>query len=286
MLSTKHLLWYALACVSQITSGLAYPKPALPASGDLLSELTEGLQGSTEFQKSKGFSNGVPLRIMPLGASITFGHGSKDGNGYRKDLRDMIVQNGNKVNMVGNNPNGTMKDNESEGWDGYRIEQVHTKAKDSVPKYKPNLILINAGTNDCIQDYKMSSAGNRMTDMINDLFDESPKATVILSTLIVNAREDIPERIDEYNAQLRQVASNFQEAGRSLVLVDMQGKNGPTLDDLISDGIHPNDEGYEKMAQVWFNGIKEADTMGYLQRADAVKGLGDDGLTSSDPYLR
>jgi hypothetical protein len=53
------------------------------------------------------------LRIMPLGASITEGVKSSDGNGYRKPLREMLTGKGWKVNMVGSKKVGTMQDNVS-----------------------------------------------------------------------------------------------------------------------------------------------------------------------------
>ena len=57
------------------------------------------------------------LRIMPLGASITAGEEAdpedKEHNGYRKFLRDALRFDGWKVNMVGNQNSGSMKDNVS-----------------------------------------------------------------------------------------------------------------------------------------------------------------------------
>lgn len=50
------------------------------------------------------------LRIMPLGASITEGVRSSDGNGYRRALRDQLRFKGWKVNMVGSKQNGKMAD--------------------------------------------------------------------------------------------------------------------------------------------------------------------------------
>lgn len=55
----------------------------------------------------------VLVRAMPLGASITYGYKSTDGNGYRKDLRDKLRKAGYPVNMVGSRKSGTMKDNVS-----------------------------------------------------------------------------------------------------------------------------------------------------------------------------
>jgi hypothetical protein len=53
----------------------------------------------------------VPLRILPLGASIVYGYGSSDQNGFRKKLRDQLRYKGWEVNMVGSKRNGDMVDN-------------------------------------------------------------------------------------------------------------------------------------------------------------------------------
>lgn len=50
------------------------------------------------------------LRVMPLGASITEGVASSDGNGYRKWLRQQLRWKGWRVNMVGSKMNGNMAD--------------------------------------------------------------------------------------------------------------------------------------------------------------------------------
>ena len=55
----------------------------------------------------------VPLRILPLGASLTWGLLSESGNGYRKPLRDALRFDGWEVDMVGSRNNGTMEDNAS-----------------------------------------------------------------------------------------------------------------------------------------------------------------------------
>ncbi|KAI1657216.1 carbohydrate esterase family 3 protein [Daldinia decipiens] len=270
MLVHRQLLWCVLAFTSQMASGLALPTPASPNDHGILPR--DALK-----PRAKGFGNGIPLRIMPLGASITFGFGSSDNNGYRKDIRDKIEANGNKVNMVGNNPSGSMKDNDTEGWKSYTVDQVHDKANVSVPKYKPNVILVNVGTNDCVQNKDLPNAGKRLQSLLASLYAESPKATVVLSTLLVNKNPDVQARVDDYNAQLRRVAAQLQSSNKRLVLVDMQGRDGPGLDDLNSDGTHPGDAGYRKMADVFYDGLKDADRRDYLVAADKVDGLADDG---------
>lgn len=51
------------------------------------------------------------LRIMPLGASITMGYKSTDGNGYREHIRQQLRYEGWQVDMVGSEINGTMHNN-------------------------------------------------------------------------------------------------------------------------------------------------------------------------------
>ena len=94
----------------------------------------------------RSVEGGVALNIMPTGASITFGINSSDGNGYRSDLRDMFSC--NQVNYIGTQHGGTMSGNACEGYPGKRIGQIQTLiTNNSILSHKPNVILINAGTN-------------------------------------------------------------------------------------------------------------------------------------------
>ncbi|KAI1850641.1 hypothetical protein JX265_004351 [Neoarthrinium moseri] len=226
--------------------------------------------------KAFSFAGGIPLRIMPLGASITHGVASSDGNGYRQDLRQHIVDMGNAVNMVGSNPNGTMKDNDNSGWPGFIIDEVHTKSNADTPKYKPNLVLINLGTNDAIRNIDIPKAGERMQSMITDIYTQSPQATVVLSGLIRNAESGAQERGVQINSQYQSLVSTLQKAGKPIIFADMQGLDGPLPSDLAPDGIHPVDKGYQKMANIWYKAIGQADSKGFLKKAEN-NGLPDDG---------
>ncbi|KAI0151141.1 carbohydrate esterase family 3 protein [Pestalotiopsis sp. NC0098] len=219
-------------------------------------------------QPNRGFSGGILLRIEPLGASITHGVASSDGNGYRKRLRDAVVYTGNQVDMVGNNPNGTMQNNQNSGWPGLVINEVHDKSNTDTPEYKPNLVLINAGTNDAIQNIDIGNAGNRMNNLINDIYSQSPQATIILSGLLVNADSGTNSRAKQINTQYQSLVSSLQIAGAPIIWADMQGSDGPTLADISSDGTHPVDSGYKKMANIWYGAIAAADVKGYLQSAE------------------
>ncbi|KAJ4402643.1 hypothetical protein N0V85_005263 [Neurospora sp. IMI 360204] len=226
-------------------------------------------------------SNGVALRIMPLGASITYGQASTDGNGYRNALRNAIVKLGNPVNMVGSRKHGSMEDNEVEGWPGYRIHEVHAKARTAVPANKPNVVLINAGTNDATGNLNISTAGDRMGAMIDEVFAASPRAVVILSTLIINMVPANEERVVIVNDQFRGLTQRMRDAGKRVILVDMHdATKGPIPADMF-DITHPTDVGYRKMANIWYQGIVEASNLKWLQAPEPISGLPDSGVAMS-----
>ncbi|KAH8679571.1 SGNH hydrolase-type esterase domain-containing protein [Tricladium varicosporioides] len=211
-------------------------------------------------------STSIPFRIMSVGASVTFGVGSTTGNSYRKDLEDLITADGGMVQYVGTKKNGNFADNAVEATSGFVIAQIGAATRAAAPKFKPNLVLIDAGTNNCNGGGTIPDAGANVTSLINDIYRLSPGATVILTTVLVNsvAAQDAC-RVD-INKQYTTLASTLQATGAKLVLVDMRGPAGPLVTDL-ADGRHPNDVGYQKMANVWFQGVQQVISKGFLTQA-------------------
>ncbi|OGM49676.1 hypothetical protein ABOM_001781 [Aspergillus bombycis] len=204
-----------------------------------------------------------PLRIMPLGASITTGLKSSDKNGYRKVLRQQLRSAGWEVNMVGSLKSGDMKDNDNEGHSGWIIDEVAQEAEKTIPK-APNLILINAGTNDAVKPVHPESAGERMNKMLTRLYDAIPGTTIILSTLLPNKDDKAQVNVLNINEQYRNIAATRIKEGDRLVLAEMS--DGFIQVSELVDGTHPTDEGYKKMASVWWAAIQEAESRGLLQK--------------------
>lgn len=101
MRQSTPILWVVQACLVWLTLVSASPV----GSPDLVSDV------ALQARDTKPF----PLRILPLGASITMGYKSPDGNGYRKWLRQQLRYAGWEVDMIGTMKNGTMHDNVSYG---------------------------------------------------------------------------------------------------------------------------------------------------------------------------
>ncbi|EFQ35522.1 GDSL-like Lipase/Acylhydrolase [Colletotrichum graminicola M1.001] len=205
----------------------------------------------------------VPLRIMSLGASVSFGIGSTTGDSYRKDLQDLLVAQGMNVTYVGTKANGDFTDNAVEATPGFKIDQIAAAADEAVPLLQPNLVLVDAGTNNCNKGGIIPDAGANVTAMINNIFAQSPGSTVILTSILANkiAAQDAC-RVN-INAQYADVATQFQQSGAKFALVDMRSPAAPGLNDL-NDTRHPNDGGYVKMANVWATGIQEVISQGFI----------------------
>ncbi|CAG8908879.1 unnamed protein product [Penicillium egyptiacum] len=270
MRQSTPILWVVQACLIWLTLVSASP---LISHDDLVSPDSD--VSALQSRDAKPF----PLRILPLGASITMGYKSADGNGYRKWLRQQLRYAGWEVDMVGTMKSGTMHDNVShsvlplsrfrriyfdssqdhDGHIGWRIDQIASHAKEIIPQ-QPNVILINAGTNDAIQKYKVDTAGKRMDSLLTYLFDNIPNTTIILSTLTFNGKQ--PQLSTKISTQYLELAAKRRARNESLVVADMstfiQWKQ-------LVDKIHPTAAGYEEMASVWWAAIQQAEKEGFLK---------------------
>ena len=117
-------------------------------------------------------------------------------------------------------------------------------------------------------EYPIEKIGKRMYKLIEHLYDEIPGVTIVLSTLIPNAKPDADERIRKIvNPQYERLVKNLQVRQDRIVLADLY----PVVDveDLV-DGTHPNDKGYEKLAQAWAEAIAEAGRKGLLVKPQGL----------------
>ena len=197
----------------------------------------------------------APLKIMPLGASITWGTASTDGNGYREELRKHLVTDaGLAVDYVGSQQSGTAADNDNEGHPGYRIDQVAAGADGWLAAYHPDVVLLNAGTNDTIQNYDLPNAPARLRALIDQIIADEPAVTVVFSTLVPSKDATNNARVQAFNAQLPAIAQAEAAAGKKVRLADLNSTL--TTADIGDDGIHPTDAGYVKLANLWYAALQ------------------------------
>jgi hypothetical protein len=102
---------------------------------------------------------------------------------------------------------------------GYTVDQIHEISHLSTP-YKPNIVLINAGVNDCENGIDIPSIGSRLGSLLDDLFKESPGTTIIVSTLIPGTDPDVERYRTETNRQYRLLVGDRRARGQKVVLAE------------------------------------------------------------------
>ncbi|GAW16078.1 hypothetical protein ANO14919_055010 [Xylariales sp. No.14919] len=218
----------------------------------------------TAIPTSTAIANGVDLRVLPIGDSITWGARSSHDNGYRESLFNQLAARGNDVDFVGRIKSGTMADKEHEGHRGYFIEQIGQASYVGIGA-APNIVLLHAGTNDCNKSIEVETAPSRLENLIDLILDHSPNATVLVCQIIPSKRYDTQLRINDFNDALPDIVSRFVKKGKKVAIVEMN--KALTVADL-KDDLHPKDEGYAKMADTYYGAILDADEKGWITKPD------------------
>ncbi|UXY17776.1 ricin-type beta-trefoil lectin domain protein [Streptomyces cynarae] len=206
-------------------------------------------------------ASNTPLRVMPLGDSITWGVGSSTGNGYRGPLWNELAADGHPLDFVGTGRNGSMSDPDNEGHSGYRIDQIAALADASLTRYRPNVVTLHIGTNDLQGASEVDTAIARLRSLVNQITADVPDATVLVASLVVSTSSSEEQFRGAYNQAIPRIVSDAQAAGKHVAYVDMSSLT--TAD--LADPLHPNDAGYQKMADAFHRGIQAADGAGWLR---------------------
>lgn len=206
----------------------------------------------TNFPKKPVVS--VTKKVMPLGDSITDGFNIPGG--YRIKLFKDITSNGYKVDFVGSSSNGPaeLTDREHEGHTGWHIDQLDSNINTWMDSAKPDIVMLQIGTNDILHSYDMTTAPSRLSSLIDKICAKLPAGGKLYVAKITPLGTDYPyQKVQSYNNQISEVVQNKVKQGKPIAIVDMYSVL--TAADL-ADGIHPSKAGYDKMADVWYNTIR------------------------------
>jgi lysophospholipase L1-like esterase len=197
--------------------------------------------------------------------SITNGFKSSSGNGYRAALHDLLTRSGNEVDMIGSLKAGDMPDKDNEGHNGVTITQIASFT--AAYKQRPNVILIHVGTNDTNTSSDPETAPQRLDSLVGQALDACPDATIVVARIIPASNAATQTRIRAYNNAITDLMAARLQKGAHIVVVNMPA--ALTTADL-TDGLHPTDEGYEKMSYEWAIGLTAANAQGWIK--DPVRG--------------
>jgi lysophospholipase L1-like esterase len=192
-------------------------------------------------------------KILPLGDSITYGIGYNGG--YRVELFRKAHADGKLITFTGslsNGPNmvdGATFPKNNEGHSGWKIDQLLPLIPMPAFQPPPHIILLMIGTNDIAQNDNLANAPKRLGGLIDKLVMNAPDALIVVAKLTPLSRSTA---VQTYNDAIPAVVQERASAGKHVVLVD-QFTGFPTSE--LGDGVHPNQQGYERMAGVWYAAI-------------------------------
>ncbi|GAP46546.1 FG-GAP repeat domain-containing protein [Streptomyces azureus] len=154
-----------------------------------------------------------------------------------------------------------MSDPDNEGHSGYKIHQIAALADASLTRYRPNVVTLVIGTNDLNESYQVSTATARLRSLVDQITGAAPAATGLVASLAVSTSGSEEQYRAAYNQAIPHIVRDAQAAGKRVAYVDMSSLT--TAD--LADTLHPNDAGYQKMADAFHRGIQAADGAGWLR---------------------
>jgi lysophospholipase L1-like esterase len=201
------------------------------------------------------------VKIMPLGDSITRGTGFAYIWGYREPLYVNLINGGYSFDFVGSLTNGSFADPNHEGHAGWRADEILDgrisdpcagKLEYWLPASQPKVILLHIGTNDITQGNQDANKVNSILNVIDAYEVTSGQSITVVLARIIDRVPNSPATT-AYNNDLNTMATNRIANGDHIVIVNMQYALNYSTD--MSDSLHPNDNGYVKMANVWYNAL-------------------------------
>jgi lysophospholipase L1-like esterase len=194
-------------------------------------------------------------QIMPLGDSITVGACSEATSGYRGPLDTRLRAAGYPPRWVGTQLDAAGLRHEGHG--GYTIAQLTAGVRGGWLASPVEWVLVDAGTND---DGQGRTSAQMLADM-STLLDEvlartGPGGKVLVAQVTITTYNTAAQQAEEqaFDSGLPALAA---AKGWRVRTVDMRGVElDPDAATCPPGGVHPDDTGYQQMADRWYTAIQ------------------------------
>ncbi len=205
---------------------------------------------SVQIPLTLDIGNNHPNLYLGIGDSITYGDGSSAGTGgYRSKLQSLLHA------QLG------AGDVRTWGRSGTNSAEGASVMKKTLRWYDPAYTLILYGTNDWQECKNWPVTECYTLDSLRSMVEDTRgwSSLPVLATILPANPKVAPrqrnEWIDEMNAKIKALA---HQEGIAVADLNAEFKAQADMPSLYSDDLHPNDAGYEVMAQGWMKGIAGA----------------------------
>lgn len=227
------------------------------------------------------------IKIMPIGDSITWGKVNKQPpppgtEGYRKPLHERLTAGGMSTIFVG--PHGSV---ENRGFfrDGARIgffihpDSLMGNITDTLSAFHPDIVLLHIGTNNLgfgqpLGDYATpNTIINQMYILVDKITKHADVDHLLLCKIIPKFTTPGAEaEVVAFNSALETMIQQLPSAQRSKVtLIDMWTPffaNRNAYYNIDVDQTHPNAQGYNAMAEIFYYYIARILQPSYVDKFD------------------
>jgi acyl-CoA thioesterase I len=194
-----------------------------------------------------------PLRIMAVGSSSTVGQGSLATAGFRGPLETLLARDGIAFVMVGSQESGpsSVPDRHHEGHGGWSMAEMQPLLAGWLRAQHPDLVLLQVGTNDLAAGVSATVTAARLDAMVATIHDVSGAAVIVAGVWAPLPTHAAARAA--YPALAAAVVALHRSRHEAAVFCDTSALLGP---DDFSDGLHPNAQGYRKIAVMWEEAIR------------------------------
>jgi hypothetical protein len=208
------------------------------------------------FNQKQDFFEKENTRILLLGDSMTYWN---EIGGYNLPLCELLTDKNMNFYFVGSEKidSNLVPKNCLHycAWPGITVETLLDEAKRCIKEQKPDLILLNAGTNNVMKE-NSDLVISRYENLLSIIFETAPDVTVVVSSLINSPRLDgnYP-RLACFNYKLFNLTRKKNSFGKNIFFLDLNSTDF-LREDFADDNIHVKVSGQRKIAGTWFEFIQ------------------------------
>lgn len=217
-----------------------------------------------------------PLKILPLGASGTYGVNpdakQQINAAYRTELSEDLIDYFGRTAFVGTRISyvSSLSDPylfRHAGYNGYVLEDVYNNPnfpgylpilEPMLKKYRPDIVLLNMGGNDVAATARITpELIDRWENFVLIIESYLPENGMVLCMNVAGKTNGMNGKIREFNELMQNRAKELADQGYKVGFVDIYSQL-PTDECISSDDVHFNDIGYSKWANILFDAITTA----------------------------